>query len=318
MALRTPLPTLTRTPLPTLTPTAAIPATGPVEPSTVPGPELASSGNSSDRVAPVTGFSAGEAPPPASSLTAANGAEQIIALAPAITPTLLLPTASPTETVPTATPTATATAAPTPTSTTTPTPTDTPLPAGWIFGNVRLSPDETGENIRLYGDVLNNTGAAQKLAYITGVFYGDSGQVIANEDSILDYWPVDRVPAGGRVPFELTVSGIQSAADFDLNVIAEPSNRTPLQDFEVVELTPAVDHGLYCVAGRLRNPGDALESYLTVVTVLYDSQNNVINFSDYHKPVPRDIVGDRTLDLEICVDPLGQAVAHHELRAWGL
>jgi hypothetical protein len=53
------------------------------------------------------------------------------------------------------------------------------------------------------------------------------------------------------------------------------------------------------------------------VAILYDGQNNVINFSDFIEANPAGIAGDSTLPFEICIDPFNQSVANHELRAWG-
>lgn len=55
-----------------------------------------------------------------------------------------------------------------------------------------------------------------------------------------------------------------------------------------------------------------------VVAILYDSQDRVINFGNYHQPAPTALVGDQMMDFEICVDPLDQTVTRYELRAWGL
>jgi hypothetical protein len=53
-------------------------------------------------------------------------------------------------------------------------PTATPEPdtgAGWSFVNVQIYPNSDEESSLLYGDVINNTGAAQHLKFITGNFY---------------------------------------------------------------------------------------------------------------------------------------------------
>ncbi|HXV42119.1 MAG TPA: hypothetical protein VEC96_03585 [Anaerolineae bacterium] len=68
----------------------------------------------------------------------------------------------------------------------------------------------------------------------------------------------------------------------------------------------------------MRNPSGPLSSYLMVVAILYDSQDRVINFGNYHQPAPTALVGDQMMDFEICVDPLDQTVTRYELRAWGL
>jgi hypothetical protein len=170
--------------------------------------------------------------------------------------------------------------------------------------------------LRVYGNFINGTGTSQELGFITGTFYDAQGQVIAGEESTYDYWSVPVIPPGGRAPFELTVEGIQSAANFDLRVKAELSNENPRQDFEFLNLYEDAAEGLYCVGGTLRNPGDRLQDYLLIVTILYDSQDRVINFSDRYAD-PEYAAGDDPQDFEVCVDTLSQEVARYELQAWG-
>jgi hypothetical protein len=166
--------------------------------------------------------------------------------------------------------------------------------------------------------MINNTEEPQELAYVTGDFYDEEGQVIADEDSTYDYWPVAVIPPNGRVPFELTVGGIENAANFDLRVEAEPISETPREDFEFSDVDQWEDDGAYCVEGRLRNTGDELEEYLLIALVLYDGEDNVINFGDYEEFDPGDVEGDDTSKFEICVGPPNDDVARYELRAWGL
>ena len=120
------------------------------------------------------------------------------------------------------------------------------------------------------------------------------------------------------MPFELIVFDIQSIADFNLDVISRPSSETPRQDFEFSDIDPSNEEGDYCLAGKLRNPGGQLLDYLLIVAVLYNDQDNVINFDTYDEPSPEDVKGDGISDLEVCVDALDQQIARYELRAVGL
>ena len=132
----------------------------------------------------------------------------------------LPPTSTPTKTPsPTRTPTATATDTRPPTHTSTATSTRTPSPTpvreGWVFSSVRTDPDEEGDNLLLYGELLNDTGQTQKLNSIRGTFYDARGTVIATKGGSHDV-PIPIIPQGGQVPFKLTVTDIKNAADFDL------------------------------------------------------------------------------------------------------
>ncbi len=259
---------------------------------------------------------------PGATFPAQTGADVATPTAPSPTTAAPSPATLPSATattapLPTDPPTATPTDAPVPTDTPTPPPTATPLPQGWVFTNARISPDPDENNLLLYGDVINNTGTSQDLWFITGAFYDAQGQVIADENT-LDYWPIETVPPGGQIPFELTVFGIQSAADFDLRVEAESSDDIPSQDFEFSDLSQVNEDDETCVSGKVRNLGEELQFYLSVVVVLYDGQDKVINFSDHYNHTPQNLVGDQTMDFKVCVDPLSQDVARYDVRAWGL
>jgi hypothetical protein len=189
--------------------------------------------------------------------------------------------------------------------------------SGWSFVGVRSFYDPDWESVLVYGEAVNNTGSSQELFYITGTFYDAQGQVVADQYDADDYWPIDVVPNGAQVPFEISLWDIDSVADFDLRVISEPSSDAPRQDFEFLGLDASGDARDYCVVGRLRNSGGQLEDYLAVVAVLYDEGDKVINFDSSYNYSPEVVTGDRTLDFEVCVDPLGQEVGYYELRAWG-
>lgn len=190
-------------------------------------------------------------------------------------------------------------------------------PARWSFVGTRLVIDQNQRSMIVYGDVVNNTGSSQRIIYVTGIFYDNQGRIIAGVADTEDYLPFEFVPSGGRIPFKLTVYDTQGVSDFDLSVASQPSSATPRQDFELSNLEPSGEAGDYCVAGRLQNPGSQLLDNLVVVAVLYDAEDNVINFDRYEAPSPQDVVGDQTLDFEICVDTLDQGVARYEVQAFG-
>jgi hypothetical protein len=195
----------------------------------------------------------------------------------------------------------------------------TPIPEtpGWSFANIRTYTDVYEGGLLLYGDLINDTGASQKLAYITGAFYNEQGQVIASQDNTTEYWPVDIVPPGGKAPFELAVNGIEAAANYRLWANSATAGQMPRQDFNFAGVEQWSEDESYCLAGQMQNPGGQLRDYLVIAAVLYDSQGNVANFSETYETEPQDISGDEPLDFEICIDPPNQNVARYELRAWG-
>lgn len=207
---------------------------------------------------------------------------------------------------------------PPPTATSEP-PTPTPLPEGWVFNGVQIIPKPDGSALLVHGNLLNNTNSAQKLSKVTGTFFDEQGQVIAGADGTLtDYWPIAAVPPAGKVPFELIVPGLQRAADYDLQVQAEPGELLLRQDFEFIDVNLTPKEEKQCVIGKVRNPGGELQSYLVIAAVLYDAQGNVINYYDHLEQSIGNLKDDTTLDFEICVDPLNQPVARFEPQAWGL
>jgi len=334
-------PTSTRTPLPTLTPTLTqaqvagtsappVPVNAPVPPAppvstaplltaalppttTVPSsgvlPSLPAANSSELNLQPLNPVISGSIPPTVTQIATA-GAVTFVPTSSA-TGTITLPTLSPNV------PTATAIPGPTATSASPATPTVMPTPAtGWSFASVRVYPGQA-DGMLLYGNMINDTGASQELEAVTGSFYDAEGQLIAGEGSTYDYWPINVVPSGGSVPFELTVFDVQNAANFDLAVEAVPSGENTRQDFEFLNVNQRNEDGDYCLGGELRNPGDELKEYLVIVAILYDAQGNVINFDYYDEYDPENVKGDQTSSFDICVSPLDQGVANHELRAWG-
>lgn len=318
IVIRRHLPTLTRTPLPTLTPAADAPA---LEVARV---TQAVSATPYQTVSPFemptsvkfyfiptfTPVSAAASEPV--EIANSNVPATPVEIA-AANPNL--PTAT-TEILPTNTSVPTATEAPTPTSTPTEIPTPTPLPAGWVFSGVQLSPNQGQDKLLVHGYLTNNTDTPQELALISGTFYDAQGQVLA--DGNTTDWAIGAVSAGGRIPFKLIVPGLSSADNVDLQVKANPSNGAPREEFEFLDVNQLTEDGNYCVAGRLRNPGDSLQWYLVIVAVLSDSQDNVLDFGKYFEYYPTDLVGDQVRDFKVCVSPPDQEVADYELRAWGL
>jgi hypothetical protein len=208
-------------------------------------------------------------------------------------------------------------ATPSPDDTPSPQPANTPVSdsPGWAFASVRLYPDYQ-DGLLLYGNVTNNTGALQKLESISGAFFDAQGEEVSDEDNIYGYWPVDEVPAGASIPFELVVEDVNNIANFKLRTKAEPGGHNPRQDFEFSDVKQWAETDTFCIKGKVRIPDD-LEDYLVIAVILYDDQENVIKFGDYGVFSSGDEIDKGKSDFEICVDPPDQSVGRYELRAWG-
>lgn len=196
-------------------------------------------------------------------------------------------------------------------------PTIAPGSASWTFAGVEVYRDEFEAGLALYGDAVNETGSTQELNVITATFYDGQGRVIDAAGSAIDYWPIDVIPAGARLPFGILAPDVQNVADFELNIEAQPGSQNPHQNFEVSNLEQQQAELGYCLTGQVRNLGNPLQEYLIVMAVLYDSQDHVIKFGEYYAPDPTVIRGDQLELFEICVDSVSRPVARHELRVWG-
>lgn len=324
------LPTLTRTPLPTLTPTSqagavavaaiedvsgetpavvatyapvliqyndtpAAPLSAPIDPATPSAPTTTPTPILDNNLSAVT-------PTPANVALVATATP-----APTVTPTPIPPRMQRPIPEPTATPTRVIL----------PTAALNPRTAGWSFASTRVEAG-SDEGLRLYGEMVNDTGSAQELSYVSGTFFDDQGQIIADQTSTTDYAPLEIIPPGGRVPFELMVNNIQSAADFELWAKSTPHDSAPRQsDFEFVGVNERDEEGSYCLEGALANRGGDLEEYLVIVAILYDDQGNMLGFGDDYQADLTEIVGDTTLDFDICITFPQADVSRYELRAWG-
>jgi hypothetical protein len=113
------------------------------------------------------------------------------------------------------------------------------------------------------------------------------------------------------------VADVQGVASVNLSVNARPSSEAVRQDLEFSALNAWSEDSAYCVGSTLRNPGGKLQDFLVIAAVLYDAQNNIVNFGDYYVPDPGDVVGDATFNFTICIDPPNSGAARYELRAWG-
>jgi hypothetical protein len=178
-------------------------------------------------------------------------------------------------------------------------------------------PDPDYRQLHLFGYLINGTGTAQEVTSIDGTFYDAQGQVIASDDQVADLWAFDVVAPGSAVPFELTAMGITDAARFDLAAGGEAATDIPRSNFEFVGVSQTLESQIYCVDGAVRNPAGALQSYLSVVVTLLDADGRVVNFDAALFADVAGLVGDQTLDFDICIWPPNEGTTRYELQAWG-
>jgi hypothetical protein len=114
---------------------------------------------------------------------------------------------------------------------------------GWSFVGVRASLDQ--EDSIVVGELVNNTGIPQTEIYISGVFYGKNNHIIEEEIDTLSYVPVEVVPVGAHVPFELMIESTEPIIRLDLYAMSEPSGGAPIKIFNSQMLTSGWIHPIY-------------------------------------------------------------------------
>ncbi len=187
---------------------------------------------------------------------------------------------------------------------------------GWTFVNVRSMINQGDAFV--VGEAINNTGVPQREVDISGIFYSSKDRLIGDEIEAVDYIPVDVVPIGARVPFELVAESSQPIYRLDLIGLSEPTDNPPRQDFEFLNVKERLTTaGMYCLRGTVKNPGAALNEYLIILLTAYNGQSQVIGFGEHSEISPAKVIANQTAPFDVCLDPLGQPVARYELRAWG-
>ncbi len=192
------------------------------------------------------------------------------------------------------------------------------LNSGWQLLSYSLGPDPVQANaLLIYGELLNTNPSAQDIAGITGSVNDAQGQVLATGSALVVYTPMTTVPAGGRVPLEISVAGLAAGAAVSLNVQSSAATDAWRQDLPASELTQTQEGDNYCVKGRISNPGPVLQEALIIAASLYDASGRLINFSDFTPNSPGLVVGDQTLPFTICVNPPHQGAVRYAVQTWG-
>lgn len=209
--------------------------------------------------------------------------------------------------------TATATSSATPTVTATASATAAGV---WSFSGVQSYYSAEDEAYRVFGEVVNNTGETQDIENIAGQFYNAQGQLIAGDADIAAAFPVSVISAGRSVPFDLYVDNAQSADRFELTVVATPSTAILRSDFVIAGLSAAMENTSYCVRGTLQNPGPRPQSAVTLVAVIYDAQNRVINYWFGLRPASA-VPENSSTEVKVCIPEPNANVASQTMTAWG-
>ncbi|MGQ0603942.1 MAG: FxLYD domain-containing protein [Anaerolineales bacterium] len=229
------------------------------------------------------------------------------------TPTLTSITSSPSPSLESTSATPVAASSPTPTVTATASATAAGV---WSFSGLQSYYSAEDEAYRVFGEVVNNTGQTQDIETITGQFFDAQGQVIAGDADIAAAFPVSLIPAARSAPFDLYVDNAQSADRFELNVVAMPSTAILRSDFVIAGLSAAMENTNYCIRGTLQNPGPRPQSTVTLVAVIYDAQNRVINYG-YSLRSTSAVPENSSTEVKVCVPEPNANVVSQIVTAWG-
>jgi len=179
---------------------------------------------------------------------------------------------------------------------------------------LRQFKNDIGE-LTVTGELVNFTGSTQTLNTIGGEFFDESGTKIAGDDNISDYWLTDNIPPNGRLPFELTIDNIQTAADFSLTANAEPASGNVRTEFSVNITSQTREFEYYCLEGVV-TLDTSISDYLEIIATGYATDGTVISFNDdyYEKS---DISGS-SVEFLVCLDDTDPpTIDHHALQVWG-
>lgn len=187
---------------------------------------------------------------------------------------------------------------------------------GWSFVGVPASISEGQTVVR--GVLINNTGAPQQNVEISAVFYNTQGQELRDQVNMSSHVPIDIIPIGAHVPFELDVNSNQAIARLKLSAQAQPASKTLYQDFRFADVNQWTDQdGMYCLGGQIQNTGATLQDYMVILATIYNNQGKLVSFSD-DKPTSTEVLYEgKTSPFEMCLDPLDQQVTRYELTALG-
>jgi hypothetical protein len=173
------------------------------------------------------------------------------------------------------------------------------------------------ENAHIIGEMVNNTGAPQTDIQVASIVYGANNRVITDQAEMIDYVPVEVVPVGAHIPFELIVSAQEAIYRVDLTGVSYPAEAAPRQDFQFAGVNQWIEESLYCLGGKVQNNAP-LGEYLIILAVTYNNSGQVVSFGEYAEGDPESIGAGQTAPFELCIDPSGQNIVHHELKAVGL
>ncbi len=170
----------------------------------------------------------------------------------------------------------------------------------------------------MVGELINSTGFPQTEVVMTGTFFNARNEIIGGEIDTLSYIPIETIPAGAYVPFELIVESPEAVYRFDLSAISEAGDNPPRNDFQFLEVTQwHDDSNLYCLGGQIKNPDSALEDELLILAVIYNDRRQVVSFGEYSVSNPETVIAAQTASFELCIDPQGQNIPYHNLSALG-
>jgi hypothetical protein len=204
-------------------------------------------------------------------------------------------------------PTATSRASPS----TTPTPTPVPEGEAWGYKNLFTYYDEDFLEFYIMGELVNQSGSAQRVMTFWPVVLDADGNQVTDRDDVdaaaSGYKELREgvgLPAGSSLPFSFLIDVPQDVTvddNYDFVIIGEPAEPArddldiPFDDYDLVDWP-----NFFYVEGSYDNPGPGLTEYVAIVVTLYDEQERVIGIGwIYSTDSSLLAAGEHDFDLEI-------------------
>lgn len=185
--------------------------------------------------------------------------------------------------------------------------------AGWTFAGTRVETQPARKLMLVFGELVNNTGANQKVSQVKASFFDGQGNLLMADKGATGLWPTRVIAAGERVPFALTIRGVVEAASFELAVDAQTVDNSPRQDFEFLGINERSAGSQFCLTGGLHNPQAETARSVVVAAILYDAQGNLLRFGT---DVVAVVEAGQSANFAVCLNSLPENPTRYEVRAW--
>ena len=211
--------------------------------------------------------------------------------------------------VPTATPTPGQAPTATPTAPSIPTPTPTPASTPSVLTTRRTSMYlQAGLVQTVVGEVVNGSNHAVQSVEITATFYGAAGNILATETG---YSEIDVIPAGGDVPFTVTLFAPPAGITrFTLVAVAltDPAEDTAISGLVAQQTEMTLEDDTLTLKGTVKNTSSAALVQVVVVIAAYDAAGRVVRVEFASADPDGRLAPGATATWETTIDTTGTTI----------